>query len=282
MKILSLSREPFHRVRYINAGRRGKAESAYLPFFEGEVEGLPSGVDALVCASDLQGVVPSWRNEGANTLLGVHLADELLELAERGVLPYPERTGIVLAGDLYSAPGGDVRGASGDVREVWEAFAASFRWVTGVQGNHDRFGTARERARLESHEGVNLINGDVIELDGMRFGGVGEIMGDPRKAGRRSEGDFLAAVELVVGERPDLVVLHQGPDGKREQRGSAEVGEVVSDLQGLVVCGHVHWPTPLCTPQNGPQVLNVDSRVVVLRSASTPSSQRSPIKPDGD
>ncbi|MEM6959631.1 MAG: hypothetical protein AAF645_28365, partial [Myxococcota bacterium] len=58
---------------------------------------------------------------------------------------------------------------------------------------------------------------------------------------------------------------------EREQRGSAEVGEAVSGLQGLVVCGHVHWSTPLFTPEHGPQVLNVDSRVVVLQSASTPS-----------
>jgi hypothetical protein len=50
----------------------------------------------------------------------------------------------ILAGDLYSAPGGDVRGATGDLRSVWSAFADAFAWVVGVAGNHDLFGSERE------------------------------------------------------------------------------------------------------------------------------------------
>jgi len=268
VKITDLHRDPVHRIRYTNAGKRGKTVSELLPVLVGEVEGLPEDVDALVVTSDLQGVTPSWRDGGANVLLGVALVDELLELAERGFLPYPERTGVVLAGDLYSAPAGDVRGASGDVRDVWTAFAAAFRWVIGVQGNHDRFGTERDRARLEATEGVYLLDAAVTSVDGLRAGGVGEIIGDPAKPGRRAEADFLAGLDSVVAERPDLVVLHQGPHGDDGQRGDALVRDTLRPLdESLVVCGHVHWESPLHRPARGPQVLNVDSRVVVLRAS---------------
>jgi len=83
MRIICLTPEPVLRLRYTNAGKRGKAESSTLPVFVGEAEGLPDGLDALVLTSDLQGVVPSWRDAGANALLGVFLVDELLEFTRR-------------------------------------------------------------------------------------------------------------------------------------------------------------------------------------------------------
>lgn len=265
MRVGALTSEAIHRIRYTNAGRGGRTVSSVLPVLVGEAEGLPSDLDALVITSDLQGVVPSWIHDGANVLLGVHLVDQLLELSERGALPYPERTGVILAGDLYSAPAGNVRGASGDVREVWTAFAAAYRWVAGVQGNHDRFGSKRDRERLEATEGVHLLDGEVEALDGLSIGGVGEIMGNAKKPGRKSVSEFLTLLELVVDEAPDLLVLHQGPDGAKRQSGDLDVRERTDGFEGLVVCGHVHWEDPLHEPAEGPQVLNVDSRVVVLQ-----------------
>ena len=143
MRIVELRSRPVHRFRYASAGRRGKVESSELAFLMGRSEGLPSGLDALVLTSDLQGVAPSWRQGGESALLGQLVVEELLQLAEAGALPYPERTGVVLAGDLYSAPGGDVRGATGDVRAVWEAFADALRWVAGVRGVGARVGLPR-------------------------------------------------------------------------------------------------------------------------------------------
>ena len=141
MRIRHIDLRPFHRVRYLNAGRRGRVVSSVLEITRAQVDALPDGVDAIIVASDLQGVVPnSWRARGANVLLGVELACEMAALADDGELPYPERTGVILAGDLYSAPAGNVRGATGDVREVWLAWAERYRWVCGVQGNHDLFG----------------------------------------------------------------------------------------------------------------------------------------------
>lgn len=265
MRIRDIDKRPFHRVRYLNAGRKGRVVSSVLEIFRARVDALPEGVDAIIVASDLQGVVPpGWRSrEGA--LLGVELACEMRALAEDGELPYPERTGVVLAGDLYSAPAANKRGATGDVRAVWLAWAEHHRWVCGVQGNHDLFGdTKKDRVRFEQTDDVHLLDGDVRELDGIRFGGVGEIIGDPKKKGRKSEVAFLGGLERVTGAQPDILVLHQGPDASRRQRGDERVRHVLEENPpSLTICGHVHWEDPLAETPFG-QVLNVDARAVVL------------------
>jgi hypothetical protein len=141
-------------------------------------------------------------------LLGVAVAGALEELALSGVLPASARTGVILAGDLYSVPGADKRGGHGDVAEVWNAFAGSSKWVAGVAGNHDDVG------RLAIAGNVCLLDTDTVSLDGLRIGGVGLIGGNPEKAGRRAESDQLERIELVAGEKVDLLVLHEGPTGE--------------------------------------------------------------------
>ena len=145
MRILSLQSTPLHEWSYLSAAPRGGSEARQLPLLSATVDTLPSELEALIALSDLQGVAPSALDEGAAVLLGEVLADELAMLAEVGELPHPQHVGILLAGDLFSESSGSVRGASGDVRSVWLAFAERFRWVAGVAGNDDNFGTARER-----------------------------------------------------------------------------------------------------------------------------------------
>ncbi|MEM9074833.1 MAG: metallophosphoesterase [Myxococcota bacterium] len=264
MRITHIESKPFRRLRFINAGKRGKRESAALPISMGRVDELPDGLDALVVASDLQGVCP--LGNGETELLGVALANELVALSEEGLLPYPERTGVVLAGDLYAAPAGNVRGATGDVREVWERFADSHRWVLGVQGNHDTYGTQRDEAHLSSREGIHLLDAELASVDSIQWGGVGRIIGDPKKIGRRSEADFLAALDLVLEDTPDVLVLHQGPRGGSGQRGCDLVRARVDQAKPpLVIAGHVHWASPLAELPSGTQLLNVDGRVVIFR-----------------
>lgn len=115
------------------------------------------------------------------------IADELAMMGEAGELVHPSHTGVLLAGDLFSSDTADVRGASGDVRAVWSAFAARFRWVAGVAGNHDTFGTPREQERLLRQPNAHLLDGEVRELDGLRVGGVGLISGASEKHGRREK-----------------------------------------------------------------------------------------------
>lgn len=66
-----------------------------------------------------------------------------------------------------------------------EAFGQQFRWVVGVAGNHDTFGAPREQAQFfRQRPELQLLDGDVVDVDGLRVGGVGGIMGRPDKQGR--------------------------------------------------------------------------------------------------
>jgi hypothetical protein len=237
-----------------------------LPVLEGTVDALPDGVEALVVTSDLQGVELTRRPDATPRLLGEVVAERLAEHAAEGLLPPADRIGVILAGDLYGQP--ERRGGLGDVREVWQAFARRFRWVAGVAGNHDHFGDPGAQARFGREDRIHLLDEDAAQLDGLVVAGVGGIIGDPKRPFRRAEGDFLLATVNVLDLDPDLLVLHEGPDVPRtypEQVGNAQVRAAIGDRLGLlVVCGHRYWPEPLAQLPHGPQVLNVDHRVVVL------------------
>lgn len=251
IRIAHIEPEPIAELRYLNARSGGGSEVTRLEILRAEVGPLADELDAIVCCSDLQGVL---RGE----LLGVGVAEQLSELAESRVLPPAARTGIVLAGDLYSEPGATKRGGFGDVADVWVAFAERFAWVAGVAGHDDMTNTLRLGAR------IHVLDGETVVVDGLRIGGVGGIIGNKKKPGRRSEEEQLDRILAVIEERCDLVVLHEGPHGGEGQRGheairlAIETGEVP-----LTVCGHAHWHQPLAEHAHG-QILNVDARVVVL------------------
>lgn len=267
MRILTLDTVPVATWPYQTAAPRGGAEVRHCPLLRGTVDSLPEGLEALLVMSDLQGVAPHAPLDGAVALLGEVLAEALASLGELGELPTPARTGVVLAGDLYSDGSARVRGASGDVRVVWNAFAAHHRWVAGVAGNHDTFGSAREQERFRQQPGVYLLDGEVVDLEGLRVGGLGGIIGRPDRPGRREETEHLGLMRQVLRQGPELLVLHAGPDVPgRRVHGSASIREVLEGREDvLVVCGHAHWEEPLATLAGGTQVLNVDSRAVLLR-----------------
>ncbi|MGC0416174.1 hypothetical protein [Embleya sp. AB8] len=249
-------------VGYRRARRGGGVEGARLPVGRLRVDRLPAGCDAVLVAGDLQGVAPSpWG--GPPVLLGVALADFLTVWAGEGWVPAPERVGVLLAGDLYSAPAADRRGAGGAVRDVWWAFAAAgCSFVLGVAGNHDVV-AAGELA--EAGARVALLDGDCVVVGGVRFGGVGRIIGDPARPGRRDARTQTGLLDRVLAEDPSVLVLHEGPPG----RGAGQVGraELAARLRlrppALTVCGHVGWAVPVSAAPGG-RVLNVDGRVVLL------------------
>ena len=184
--------------------------------------------------------------QGRSELLGVQVAAALEELA----LDRRDSAGgayrvILLAGDLYSVPAANKRGGYGDVADVWIAFVERFAWVAGVAGNHDDVsGVAKLGAR------VHLLDGELAEPDGLRIGGVGGIIGNPRKPGRRSEADQLRAIDRAIDHGLDILILHEGPYGGDKQpgndaiRATIEAGEV-----GLTICGHDHWRVAACHPR---------------------------------
>jgi Icc-related predicted phosphoesterase len=270
MRVLSIDRHPFAAIEHLAAAGRGRAENHDLPVLRGSIDGLPNDLDAVIVASDLQGV-SELAADPALHLLGEVVAERLGVLADADTIPARARTGMLLAVDLFSAlfsaPAADVRGISGDVRPVWRAFARSFRWVAGVAGNHDTFGAGHDRGATFREPRVHVLDGQVVELDGLRVGGLGGIVGDPAKPGRRDEREFVRELKRRISAKPDVVVLHHGPDTQRgELRGHSAVRRAF-DRSGplLIVCGHV-MPEPLAEVSGG--ALNVDSRVVVLTRAS--------------
>ena len=137
--------------------------------------------------------------------------------------------------------------------------------AVGVAGNHDDFGRDKDKHKLMSEPNIHLLDGEVVELDGIRFGGVGYIIGNPARRGRRSEEDQLAKISQVLDQKPDVLLLHEGPSGDDSQRGNDLIRSLVLESETpMTICGHCHWDRPLSTSPRGKQLLNVDARAVLL------------------
>ena len=266
VRITGGSVEPITEFAYQRARSGGGTETVRLTVARMGVDAVPAGCDAVLITGDLQGVAPSpWG--GPPVLLGVALADYLQVWAEQGLMPPPHRLAIVLAGDLYSAPGADLRGASGEVDDVWLAFAAAgCPLVVGVAGNHDVI-SADTLGDLGPT--AALLDGTWVDFGGVRFAGVSGIIGDPHRRGRRSEHTQLTRIGTALDSNPSVLVLHEGPPGgSGDQVGSRVVGDRLrASPPALTVCGHVHWDTPVARLGAG-HILNVDGRAIVL----TPST----------
>jgi 3',5'-cyclic-AMP phosphodiesterase len=267
MRVAGIEPSPFHSFDYLTAAGGGRTETRPLTLYRGKISDLPAKLDALVVASDLQGTEKLEKTVGPGRLVGEVLAEEIATLCERGTLPPRARVGVLLAGNLYTPLTSDARDANGDVRSVWRAFAMRFRWVAGVYGNQDTFGsTNQEKQTFRQAPGISLFDGETALIDGVRVGGVGGAIGDTTKPGRRDERDFIRAMRAVLSDKPEIVVLHHGPDADRGKlRGNTEIRRSL-DRSGpmLVVCGHDHWSTPVTDIRGGAQVVNANGRVLVL------------------
>ena len=272
MRILEIS-DPVTVIPFLNAGRgRGDFYVDQLPIHEALVDRLPDGIQAIVAAADLQGRERFQDSLGGPLrLLGEILPDRLRDevLASRGVSP--DQSGVLLAGDFYTVPDLSRRGGTGDVTAIWQAFADEFAWVAGVAGNHDMFGDSHDRVpRLT--ECCHYLDGESVNIGGSLIAGIGGIVGNPRRPRRRSQDDYLAALDSLLQRKPEVVLMHDGPDADGPSfrfRGSAAIREMI-ERHGprLVVRGHAHWSQPLVELARGVQVLNVDARVVILSQKS--------------
>lgn len=265
MRIISISDKLTHHIPFITyASNSGGVVNKILPVVLAKVDYLPDGLDAIIATSDLQGIDPKNHR-----LLGHLVSEELEKLANSGKIPSPQTTGIILAGDFFAHI--DKRGGVGDVREVWYAFGRRFRWIAGVGGNHDSFGrTPQEMKAFQKQKRIHYLDGDIISLDGLQIGGISGIIGKTTKPFRRSEQDFRQLIQEVLEESIDILVLHEGPNDTESKlignqsiraeltRGSTRGGNL------LVICGHSHWRVPMTALPQGIQVLNVDTRVVVM------------------
>jgi Icc-related predicted phosphoesterase len=153
---------------------------------------------------------------------------------------------------------------------VWQAFSRQCRWVTGVAGNHDVFGSNgpsvpdfKEFCRQPK---THFLDGHVVDLDGLKIAGLSGIVGNPNRPYRRLEPDYVDAVLTLCEAAPHMLVLHDGPDfPSLGFKGNPVIREALEiSHPTLVIRGHAHWEKSLVTLSNGTQVLNVDARAILV------------------
>ena len=118
---------------------------------------------------------------------------------------------------------------------------------------------------------------DAVEMQHLvvlEVGGISGIIGNNNKINRLAESDFLKYLKRILLKQPKLLLLHQGPDfPQKALMGDSKIREIIEQSPvNLIVCGHCHWHIPLVTFDNGTQILNVDSRVVILTDSKVQSS----------
>jgi 3',5'-cyclic-AMP phosphodiesterase len=244
----------------------GSAGSVPLPVLHGRCSGLPPELDAIVVTGDLQGLSPIPRNGSGPELAGAWVARELTHFSSGGCKIDPTRTGVLLTGGFHADPILKQRGSCGNVDSVWRAFAENYRWVLGVPGARDRFmgrSTVPEPALLG---GGNLLAYGVQEVDGLRVAGLGGIVAEAGGPWRLGISDYLARLESLIDEEPDLILLHEAPAGLGgSYTGRAEIRDLLigRDVQVPVFFGHAFWLRPFLNLDTL-QLVNVDSRVLLL------------------
>jgi 3',5'-cyclic-AMP phosphodiesterase len=233
-----------------------------LPILIGKVSGLEKDIDAIIATSDLQGMI---KNEGGEHLLGEKLPEFLSVLIE---MELPEldkkRMGVVLCGDLYTTL--KKRGERGDVKEVWRKFNNNFKWVAGVAGNHDDFGSDVEFEKFKQEDSIFFLDRQIKEIDKIKIGGISGIIGRSDKPQRIEEKEYLSILKKLLNKEPTMILLHQGPSVvEANLEGSVEIRNMIEcSPSNLIFCGHSHWESPLVVLKNGSQIINLDGRVLIL------------------
>lgn len=235
-----------------------------IPVDSYEINGLTE-IDALILTSDLQERENNGTIQGGR-LIGEVLAEDLLLLSLDGKLPHPDRIGICLAGDFWRSEDPTKLGGIGDVSSVWSSFAEIFAFVVGVAGNHDLLDTVGVgHSSLKSN--CYLLDGNVVNVGGLVFGGVSGIIGSSTRPNRKSEKTYVDLFrQCFLNEAPDIFITHLSPQFIE----AGHPGEsIVSDLSStyrptIHHVGHVHWNEPIYSSEVTPLVINTDGRCIVL------------------
>ncbi|MDR0267976.1 metallophosphoesterase [Paenibacillus sp.] len=276
LKIVDIAEEPLEKIPYITAASKDAGISyEWLPIYWGEMLRLPEELDALIIASDLQGIAghgdagAEGGAEPPQRLLGEELAESLALLFQIHLPDLdPAKVLVCLCGDLYTDP--SKRGSSGDPLPVWRAFRQNFGLVTGVSGNHDLL-TNDGQAELGSTDGIHLFSeARTMIYGGLAVAGLGGIIGRADKPNRVEGPDYLGRLRQLLKQAPDILLLHESPEIKPQ--GLPGNPNIWKELQGaselMVCCGHVHWDKPLFEMNDGLQILNADGRAFIFTAAA--------------
>jgi 3',5'-cyclic-AMP phosphodiesterase len=272
MHILNINEKPLFEIPAVTVAAGGKGvEETAIPILSGCVEQLPDELDALLLTADLQAYDSLDKPAFARRLLGFLVAEEMAAMAECQLIPNAQRIGVILAGDFYAVPALNKRGGQGNVEQIWRDFAQHFRWVVGVAGNHDHFNGQCQFGNVFRHQSnIYPLDGEVVNLDDLTIAGISGILGKPEKPWRHSLKQWKTMSQKVLAKVPNLLVLHEGPDIPDSRLvGQSQIRQTLHQVktQLLVICGHAHWKEPLASFSDNIQVVNVDSRVLLLTRA---------------
>jgi hypothetical protein len=261
MHIEDFKSEPIFSIPYRGIDTDGIIRDHEYPVFECHASGLPEGIEAMVCTSDLQGMYYS-ESRKKNELAGIHVAEEMALFLEIERKIDPKRTLAILAGDFFCQPDLSGRGGFGFVDEVWYAFASAFGYVAGVTGNHDNFRTNFQKVISNSH----LLHDEARHTQELIIAGIGGIIGQSTKRPlRHAEEDFKAMFYRNLATRPDILILHENPESFDPSFAHLSKLGTNPATSPLIVFGHRKLPEPLIELGNGMQLLNVNERVVIIR-----------------
>jgi hypothetical protein len=272
LRITRLEADPIHILSYHRLNESYEKTALEIEVVRYYVEGMPKQLNAIVAMSDLQG-----RGLADERLPGLIAAEELTVLSELSVLPPTNSTGIILAGDFFARHGLDRKGGTGNVTEIWDEFSRRYRWATGVAGNHDIFSDQpSEPAFNEFRKGSGklFLDGESIELDGLRIAGISGIIASNQKPWRKSSNEYLATLRRLLHSNPDILILHEGPDDPdQDLPGNEEIRkEILRSVKEplFLICGHKRWENGgLNLLGRSCQVLNVNERVIVLQNKTS-------------
>lgn len=241
-----------HEIPYRNSGSK-RPRNCRLPVFVVRYRHSGPQPTFLACA-DLQG---RERDAGRNRLLGESAAEEIRALQERGDLPDLDL--CLLCGDFYDYPDLRKLGGTGDVTPALNALSTIAWQACVVLGNHD------ELQPDELLPDVRILDGEIARTNSLTIGGVSGVIGNPAKNQRKTQEEFLAALEFATGQAVNVLLLHQGPD---RANGSSPAHDPIHEyLQTqrdlLVLFGHRHWDEPFWV-EGSTLYCNVHERIVVF------------------
>jgi Icc-related predicted phosphoesterase len=215
----------------------------------GRVDGLAragDGADALVCLGDLLLFI-DYADHDAGVLGGLFGAAAVSRYVElRTARRYAEAREFMRS--LWAPVHDRDAAVTAAVREQYATLFAAFPDPTYLTyGNVDVPTAWPEFAR----DGVHVLDGQVAELDGWRFGFVGGGLPSPMRTPFEVPEDEYAAKVAAVGE-VDVLCSHIPPAvpellydvvARRFERGSTALLEAIRSTQPrYALFGHVHQP----------------------------------------
>ena len=217
--------------------------------------------DALICLGDLLCFIDYYdHNAGVfGSLFGPDAVVRLVELRTAGRFGEAREWSRSLWAGLP-----DARAAMDDAIEQQYAdlFAAMPTPTYATYGNVD----IPDRWTEHAHEGVQILDGDVVEIGGLRFGFVGGGLQTPmRTPYELSDSDYarkvaaLGPVDVLCAHIPPAIpLLTYDVISRRHERGSTALYEAILEHQPtLMFFGHVHQPLAARTRIGRTECVNV-------------------------